>query len=87
MIILIVLLTIAAMVFGLYRNLQRRQYITNAAFRQLNEVVSTISETAGKYVEAMRESKGEDLPEFTQSTNSDGKQLPEKFRSKKKRKH
>jgi hypothetical protein len=66
MIILIVLLTIAAMVFGLYRNLQRRQYITNAAFKQLNEVVSTISETAGKYVEAMRETRGEDLPEFTQ---------------------
>ncbi|QQS30364.1 MAG: LemA family protein [Sphingobacteriales bacterium] len=65
MILLIVLLTLVAMLVGLYRNLQRRQFLIRAAFKQLDEIIGQASETAGKFVETLRETKGNDLNEFT----------------------
>lgn len=66
MLILIVLLTLGAIIFGLQRTLYRKQQEAEQAFNQLSGLVNNLSDVAGKTIETLRRLEGEDKEVFTQ---------------------
>ncbi|OWY21293.1 hypothetical protein C7N43_19310 [Sphingobacteriales bacterium UPWRP_1] len=66
MLILIVLLTLAAIIIGLQRTLYKKQQEAELAFNQLGSLVNNLSEVAGKTIETLRRIEGEDKEIFTQ---------------------
>lgn len=65
MLILIVLLTIAAILIGLQRSLYRKQQQVKLAFNQLSHLISSLSEVAGKTIDTMRNNGAADTNLFT----------------------